>query len=537
MEKQPAASDTLPALVHRAAERFGPRPFIVTPDAELSFADADARSRRLARQLLADGVGAGTRVAMLFPQGPDWVVAFLAITRLGAIALPLSTFLRGPELARVLRHSEVHGLVAPVELLGTRTADLLTVAAPGLGDAGRPDLYLADLPHLRWVRLIGDAAPAWARATAAFSTAPDVPTVPDEVLDAIESSVHPADLAVMISTSGATADPKVVLHTHGAQVRHAARLAELYELTSDTRTLTTMPFFWVGGLTVTLLTHLHIGALVATVETIDGPSIVDLAERVRPTRLLGWTLIEQLREDPTLAGRDLTWIEALQLPNALHGRRRHGSLGMTETCGPHTGISPSANTADLPSPLEGSFGRPLPGVEHRIVDPDTGTILPDGAEGEICVRGDSLMAGIHKRERADTFTADGWYHTGDRGSLRGGLLFFSGRLTAMIKTAGANVAPAEVEAALLALDGVQAAFAVGLPDERRGEIVGCVVCPEAGARLDPTDLVERLRTRLSGYKLPRRIAVAAYDELPWLASGKISIPGLARFLDEAGTTP
>src|SRR5262249_28738816 len=157
--------------------------------------------------------------------------------------------------------------------------------------------------------------------------------------------------------------------------------------------------------------------------------------------------------------------------------------------------------------LRGSFGPPVPGMEHRIVDPDTSLDVADGVEGEICVRGDSLMEGLHKRERADTFDPDGWYRTGDRGYLRGGLLFFTGRLTEMIKTGGANVAPREVELAIEALPGVQAAFVVGVPDADRGELVGCLVCPEAGHEVDAAAIRSALAPTLSSYKIPRHILV------------------------------
>src|SRR5262249_49702401 len=148
-----------------------------------------------------------------------------------------------------------------------------------------------------------------------------------------------------------------------------------------------------------------------------------------------------------------------------------------ETSGPHTAARRQDNATDLPEHVRGSFGPPVPGMHHKIVDPETGHELAEGVEGEICVRGASLMDGLYKKERSQAFDEDGWYHTGDRGFLRDGFLFFTGRLTEMIKTSGANVAPREVEIALEGMPGVQAAFVVGLPDEERGELVACVVCP------------------------------------------------------------
>ena len=202
-----------------------------------------------------------------------------------------------------------------------------------------------------------------------------------------------------------------------------------------------MPFFWVGGLTVSLLAHLHAGATVITAERTDSTADArhDRAHEADTGRRV-------VARRPDHVGshardRDLAWLVDLQPPELLTPGRRHNSLGMSETGGPHTAASPAANADELPEDLWGSFGPPVPGVQHKIVDPETGRQLPDGEEGEICVRGYSLMAGLYKRERSDTFDEDGWYHTGDGGFFRDGLLFFTGRRTEMIKTAGANVAP------------------------------------------------------------------------------------------------
>jgi acyl-CoA synthetase (AMP-forming)/AMP-acid ligase II len=320
------------------------------------------------------------------------------------------------------------------------------------------------------------------------------------------------------------------VHTHAAQVRQAWKLAQLYGLTSEFRTFTTMPFFWVGGLTVVLLTHLHVGAAVITVERTDGREMLDVIEQTRPTRVLGWSLPERLRADPTFANRDLSWLPELNDP--LPAGLRHGSLGMSETSGPHTVMPTAENQVDLPEALRGSFGAPIAGMQHLIVDSETGQPLDDGDEGEICVRGESLMDTLYKKERLESVDANGWYHTGDRGYFRDGFLFFTGRLTEMIKTGGANVAPREVELAIEALPRVQAAFVVGLPDADRGEIVGCLVCPDANAEVDPAWIREQLRSDLSSYKIPRRILVLPYDEAPWLVSGKISKPRVVELLLE-----
>jgi acyl-CoA synthetase (AMP-forming)/AMP-acid ligase II len=526
----PELPPTIPNLVRQAAEQFTTRDYVVTPDRRLTFAEADAQSRRLAKRLLRSGVGKGARVGICFPQGPDFVVALLAVTRIGAVVVPLSTFLRGPELHRAVRHADVELLIAPRDLLGQRTEALFESVWPDLARASAREVHLLEVPYLRSVWICGGSESPWATATPVLGDLADEPEIDDVLLDAVESEVTPSDLVVMIFTSGATADPKAVVHTHGAQVRHSGAIARLHGITHETRSFTTMPFFWAGGLTVSLLSHLHVGATVITVERTDASVMLELIERTNPTRLLGWTLVERIMAAPELADRDLTWLLDLQLPSLARPGRRHSSLGMTETGGPHTGVPEQENTVDLPDDLRGSFGRPLPGVEHTITDPATGRPLPDGVDGEICVRGYNVMDGLYKRERSETFDEDGWYHTGDAGFFRDGLLFFTGRLTEMIKTGGANVSPREVETVVESLAGVKAAFVVGLPDPARGELVGCLVCAESGSDLDPAALTERLRDELSSYKVPKRMMVVPYDDAPWLPSGKVSKPRIVEML-------
>ena len=525
---------TVVNLLRHAEQRFASREYVVTQDKRLTFRSAEEQSRGLAKRLLKAGVGKGTRVGVLFPQGPDFVTALLAITRIGGIAVLLSTFLRPPELGRAVRHADLDTLIAQRSLLGQDLEEQFEITWPELRRSQSSGLYLTDAPYLRRIWLVGGADRPWATATPELGDLVEDGDVSEEFFEQIEAEVRPSDLMVMIHTSGATAEPKAVVHTHGAQIRHAWSLAQLYGFTEDVRTFTTMPFFWVGGLTVCLLTHLYVGAAVITVERMDPPAMLDLIERERATRLVGWTLLDRITADPALADRDLSWLVEIEASgSALDPGLRHNSLGMSETCGPHTAAAAAENEVDLPERLRGSFGPPVPGVQHKVVDPENPAVeMPEGVEGDLSVRGYSLMDGLYKKERSETFDEDGWYRTGDKGFFRDSYLFFTGRSTEMIKTGGANVAPREVELALESLPGVQAAFVVGLPDAKRGQLVGCLVCPEPDTEIDPTELTAQLRNLLSTYKVPRVVKVVPYEEAPWLPSGKISKPRVVDLLSE-----
>jgi acyl-CoA synthetase (AMP-forming)/AMP-acid ligase II len=164
----------------------------------------------------------------------------------------------------------------------------------------------------------------------------------------------------------------------------------------------------------------------------------------------------------------------------------------------------------------------MPGIEHKLIDPDTGVICPPGTEGEICVRGYNLMQRLYQVDPAETFDADGYYHTGDLGIFDAdGYLFFRGRLGEIIRSGGTNVVPREVEGALVECAGVSEAFVFGVPDAKLGTVVGAAIVLEPGASLTADELRKQLKNVLSAYKLPRRIEFVAKRDLPMTRTGKV----------------
>jgi acyl-CoA synthetase (AMP-forming)/AMP-acid ligase II len=530
----PAELQSFPASVPAALQRRlgnGTDPFIVGVDFRLTFAEADSESSELAGQLLASGIGKGTRVGILFPNGPAWAVTWLALARIGALSVPLSTFAPGGELARVIRQTDVHALLMGTEFGGER---LTTRLESGLADLDRStaDLQLESTPYLRWIHVGGEDAPSWARVLA--------PPFSKRLVHEAESEVTPADALAVINTSGATAAPKSVVHTHGSLVRHAALLALRRELTSEDRIYSPMPFFWVGGLTMVLLAALVSGAAAVVQERFEPGEALDLIEQERVTQVSCWpNASRQLADHASFKDRDLGAVRGGTLVEALPSEYRPPTadrapnvLGMTETGGPHTG--PDDPYAVLSESLRGTMGRSLPGMEHLVVDAVSGVELPVGKPGEILVRGAFLTDGFYKRERHETFTPDGWYATGDLGSFDAdGHLRFAGRRTSMIKTGGSNVSPAEVEAALLEMSAVREAFVFGIPARERGEDVAAVVVPESCDAVEPSALLTSLRDTLSSYKIPRHLRIIEEIDLPKLPTGKTDLVSLRSLFIEA----
>jgi acyl-CoA synthetase (AMP-forming)/AMP-acid ligase II len=364
------------------------------------------------------------------------------------------------------------------------------------------------------------------------------------LLAAVEEQVTPADPMVIVYSSGSTADPKGAIHTHGAVVRHAHHLGQMRDIGEDDVLYTPMPLFWVGGFSFTLVAAMHTGACLVFEEQFEPGATLDLLERERVTQVLGWPhMAKALVDHPTFPTRDLSSIRggsmSALLPQHLQvdaDLPKPNSLGMTETLGPHTFDTKRA----LPADKEGSFGFSVPGVEHRIVDPVTLEDLPVGEPGEVWLRGYSVMAGLHKRERAEVFTADGWYRTGDAGRFDAdGHFYYLGRMGDLIKTSGMNVTPRDVELVLEDQPEVAMAYVCGVDHPDRGEDVVAAVALRPGSSLTEDEVRERVRAELASYKVPRRVAVFVDQaELPWLDSGKVDRRRLTALLVErfAGDT-
>lgn len=510
---------TTPAFIARSVDRYGDRDCVIEAERTWTYRDVAGDSSLMARQLLGLGIGKGARVAMLMPQGATWINTFLAITRIGAVAVPLSTLATPVEVQRMLRHADVDTLVTAGSLIGQDSAFLERVA-PGLGSISSSRRQ-PDLPYLRRVLLTTGSS----LEVRAGDVVGDPGGVDDECLAAIENAVHPADLMVLVHTSGTTAEPKAVMHTHGAQLRHAAQLAALNGISSDDRLFAAMPFFWIGGLTRTLLPAIHQGAALICQERFDARSALELIVRARATALVSWVTVRQrLLAEASVSDLDLSGIPFLTSRDA----PAYNSLGMTETSGPHSGLPVAERGGALGPEHAGSWGRALEGMQHRIVDPETGEPLPDGEAGEICVRGYNVMAGLYKREREEVFDADGWYHTGDRGYVRDGHLYFTGRGSDMIKTAGANVSPREVESVLEQSPEVEAAFVFGVADDERGQVPVAAVVRAPRSHLTASELLIAAKASLASYKAPRGIVFVDKADLPVLSSSKVDRAELGR---------
>ncbi len=521
-------------LRHRARSR-GDHPLLVCDDDCISYAKADRRSAELARGLIALGAGKGTHVGLLYPNGTEFVVGMLAAARIGVVVIPFSTFVTAREMREQLVDSDVEILFAAASF---RSHDYVQRLAQTVSDSDFDSahrLFATATPQLRQVaisyrpgavRRIRDIARVYRRAE----------TVDHRLFEAMEDDVDGSDPLAIVYTSGSTSAPKGVVHTHAALLRHQQNLNEIRGLRTTDKLFCNSPFFWIGGFAFGLLATLVAGSTLICSNAIDAGETLALLEAEKPTMTNGFTAgIAHLADHPSFAGRDLSSMRRgnlypIMAPDVRPAdpELRHNMLGLTEA---GSVLLISDDESDQPEARRGSFGKPAPGFQTKIVDPETGKQVGIGGVGELCIRGPFVMQGYYKRSREECFDADGWFHTGDLVLSDGeGFLYFVGRLSAVINTAGANVSAPEVEQALAKVGVV--AHVVGIPDAERGQLVAVVVTlPDDSDAFDEAALRARLKAELSAYKIPKRFITLPRAEIPLLSSGKVDMQQLRKLFD------
>ena len=523
-------SRTLPDLLDEMAARQPARELVVGGATRLTYAEAREQARGLAKGLYQLGVRRGDHVALLMDNRAEWVLVDFAVTLLGATLVPISTWSRPRELGYVLGHCDATTFVTVDRVMGH---DFLAM----LAEIGGPGS--AALPRLRHVVAVG-AAPGG--EAIAFDDLPGLgAAVPDATLEASQRAVSPDDVAYILYTSGTTSTPKGVQLRHRGLIENPWSIGERQHLGPDDRMWMGISLFWSFGCLNALLAVMTHGGCLVLQERFDAGAALELIERERCTVYYGTPNIAlALWEHPDRPRRDLSSLRtgaaigpppAMQMVMDLGAREICNVYGLTECYG-------NSHVTDAGDPVDvrlASVGRPLPGMEIRIVDRDTRRPLPPGEVGEILIRG-HLTPGYYKdpERNAAAFDAEGFFLSGDLGTVDGdGRLYFRGRIKEMVKTGGINVAPLEVEEVLLAHDSVEQAYVVGLPDPRREEILAAAIVLKDGRSASEDALRAHCKKALAAFKVPVHFRVMARAELPVTATGKVQKFRLQELLAEA----
>ncbi|WP_353181410.1 AMP-binding protein [Bosea sp. (in: a-proteobacteria)] len=516
-------------LPAHAARFWGEREALVFAGERWTFAALDREVDRIAWGLMRAGIEPGEKVGLWFTNRPEYLFLLFAVTKIGAIAVPLNTRYRTQDIRYCVRQSDCAALVyaeksGPIDY-GRMVEDALGEA--GQGSDGRLDS--AAFPMLKRLIVLGPRTFAFAEGLEELVEAAG-PIDHDRLRDRA-LVVDPDDVAMIVYTSGTTGEAKGVMLTH-AGVRLCVQRSVIWGTNREDRQLHYLPLFHLYALGFVTIPSVALGVCQILMETFDGEAALRLIEAEQATIIHGFDPhyrdiiaaqerlnldISSLRMGSFPSGPD-NCIPIIREANAKLCPI-YPSFGMTETW---SGITAGFLDCSLEQRAEAS-GFPLPGVEIKIVDPETGQEQPPLTQGEILVRSFSLMRGYYRmpEDTAKALDGEGFLHTGDAGYLRpDGYIRFTGRYKDMLKVGGENVAPAEVELLLSELPGVADVAVVGYPDLRLQEVAAAFVILAPNAEPIGLDLIsDHCRGRVASFKIPRQLFLV--DEFPMTPSGKV----------------
>ncbi|MEL7312870.1 MAG: AMP-binding protein [Pseudomonadota bacterium] len=510
---------TLGDLLLNAADHHADSPAIVFPDFRLTYAELRDRAMARARSLMALGVARGEHVGILLPTCHDFPELFFGIALCGAVPVPVNARYQAHELAYVIENGDLVCVITTDEIAEqVDFVERMTRGLPGIAEQTDPmQLSIDSAPKLRNLVLLGHSTPTGFVPQGQFEALAD--DVSDDDVHERRMRVQVRDPGLMLYTSGTTASPKGAVISHEAMVRNSIALGrQRYRLTHEDRFWSPLPMFHIAAI-LPIVASFDVGAAYLTMSYFDAGVALKMLEQERAsvTYPCFVTIMSDLIHHPDFENTDLSAVRlmnsnfAVQPPGIAEAMQKAmpntiqvGTFGMTETAG-------TVCTSELDATLEQRttrLGTPLPGMEVRIVDAESGEDLSIGERGEILVRGYSLFEYYYKDPEKTAAAKDneGWYHTGDIGSLDAdGQIMFYGRTKDMLKVGGENVAAAEIETFLARHDAVKMAQVVGVPDARLGEVAGAFVELHDGQSVDAESLMAFCKGEIASFKIPRYV--------------------------------
>lgn len=468
---------------------------LLTGGTSISFAELDQQVDRAAAGFQRLGLESGDRVALLLGNVPEFVIALYGVLRAGLVAVPVNVSFTAPEVTHVLRDAGARAAVAAAEL---------TPMLQGLR---------SEVPTLQALLEVG--GPEWAELVDTPGDPAPVQAVPDA-------------LALLQYTSGTTGRPRGAMLTHRALVANQEQMGRT-RLRVEERdvVLCVLPLFHIYGLNVALAFTLSRGATALLVPRFDAVDTLHQITSHRASIIIGappmytaWSLTPEAAQFDlgsvryAVSGAAPLPVDVLERFQADFGVEIWEGYGLTETAPVLT------SNAMRDTPLPGSVGRTVPGVELQLLD-EAGRPVPEGDPGEVTVRGPNVFSGYWQAPEATAavLDSDGWFRTGDVGYLDGQDLFLVDRKKDLIIVSGFNVYPREVEEVLYRHPAVAEAAVIGMPHLLTGEAVKAVVVLREGVGASAEEIEEHCRLSLARFKCPHQIDFV--DSLPLLPSGKV----------------
>ena len=485
---------------------------------------------QVARSLIAMGVKAGDKVAVWATNVPQWYLTFWAATKIGAVLVTVNTAYKIHEAEYLLRQSDTHTLVMIESYRDSPYAKIIEELCPELetAEAGKP-LHCKRLPFLRNIVTVGyrqKGCMTWEEAMAL------APRTPMEEVRRRAAAVSPYDVANMQYTSGTTGFPKGVMLTHHNIVNNGKCIGDRMDLSTADRMMIQVPMFHCFGMVLAMTASMTHGATILPLPYFSPKPALACINNERITAFHGVpTMFIAMLEHEDFPKTDFSYmrtgimagspcpIAVMQdVVNKMHMSEITIVYGQTEA-------APGCTMSSTDDSLEvrvNTVGRPLPEIECKIVDPETGEDLPDNVDGEFVARGYNIMKGYYKMPGATAAAIDkeGWLHTGDLARRdENGNFKITGRIKDMIIRGGENIYPKEIEDFIYTHPKVSDVQVIGVPDEQYGEeIMACVILKE-GETMTEQEMKQYVLDHMAKHKVPRYVDFV--DAFPMNAAGKI----------------
>jgi fatty-acyl-CoA synthase len=498
-------------------------------DIRLTYKQFDEVTDKLAKGLLKMGIKKGDHIAMWAHNVPEWVLLLFASAKIGAVLVTVNTLYKSAELEYLLKQSDSTHLFMVKEYKNLNYVETVNTIAPELKDSVNGHLKSKNLPVLERVVYIGKDTPTgMMNFEEIYKLAEEVS---DEELEAVASTLDTHDVINMQYTSGTTGFPKGVMLTHYNVLNNAYAIGQCMEFTEEDRLCIPVPFFHCFGLVLGILVCLSHGSTMVPVEYFNPFEVLKTVQDEKctavhgvPTMFIsmlqvleGYDFDVSTLRTGIMAGSNCPVETMKQVIEKMNMSEITIVYGQTEA-------SPGMTQTRVNDPVEmrvQTVGKELPGVEIKIMNPETNTECPVGYQGELWGRGYNVMRGYYKMEDAtkEAITEDGWLRTGDLAiKTEDGYYKITGRIKDMIIRGGENIYPREIEEHIYQHPEVEDVQVIGVPDEKYGEEAMAYVRPQS-PELEPEHIQDFCKNRIADYKIPRYIEMI--EEYPMTASGKI----------------
>ncbi len=506
--------------------------FIIYPDRNLRFTygQFNERVNNLAKGLLAIGIKKGDHVGIWAKNVPDWLTFMFATAKIGAVLVTVNTAYKSHEVEYVLKQSDMRALALIDSFRDVDYLEIMNELVPELKKSERGRLKSKKFPCLKSIIYVGQEKHRGMYSTNELLLLGS--HYPDDELKEVMESVTGDDVVNMQYTSGTTGFPKGVMLTSNNILNNGLSIGDRQKFTYKDRLCLPVPLFHCFGTVLGIMAVLTHRATVVMLEVFDPLLALAAVQKEKCTALYGVpTMFIAEYTHPMFDMFDLSSlrtgimagstcpIEAMKkVVKDMYCSQITSVYGLTEA-------SPGMTQTTVDDPVElrvETVGKSFPGVEVRVVDPDTNEPVPTNTVGELCCRGYNVMKGYYKmpEETKKVIDEDGWLHSGDLGTCdENGYYRITGRIKDMIIRGGENIYPREIEEFLLTIPGVTDVQVVGIPDKKYGEIVGAFVILNKGADLTEADIRDYAKRKIARYKAPKHVFIV--DEFPLTASGKI----------------